>query len=323
MKKISAGIVGGAGYTGGELVRLLLNHPYVELVSVSSRSQAGKALAEQHEDLLGQTALTFTETCSANVDVAFLCLPHGRSREYLAGNPFPAGTLVIDLSNDHRLSEQSDGFVYGLPEINRPVLENARRIANPGCFATAIELALLPVAATGLLNGDVHVSAITGSTGAGLGLQPTTHFTWRNNNMSVYKAFRHQHLGEIGETLAQLQPGFKGQVRFIPYRGNYSRGIIASVYLPFEGSAQQAGELFREYYRHAVFTKISPANPHLKQVVNTNYCFLHTDVHDGQLLVISILDNLLKGASGQAVQNMNIALGWPEDTGLRLKASVF
>jgi N-acetyl-gamma-glutamyl-phosphate reductase len=325
MKRIKAGVAGGAGYTGGEMVRLLLHHPHVELVFASSRSQAGRQVSEVHEDLLGQTALVFSAgyPSDMDLDILFLCLPHGRSPEYLAKAGLDPELVVIDLSRDFRLKEEGNDFVYGLPELQKQAIGRSRRIANPGCFATAIQLALLPLASAGLLRSDVHVSAITGSTGAGVGLLPTTHFTWRNNNVSVYKAFTHQHLTEIEQTIQQLQPGYDALVNFIPYRGNFSRGIIATAYTRFEEGIDKAKALYNEHYADEPFVCLTRENLHLKQVINTNYCFLHLEVHENKLMIISILDNLLKGASGQAVQNMNLVMGWPEDTGLRLKASVF
>jgi len=323
MSNVRAGIVGGAGYTGGEMVRLLLHHPKVELVHVTSRSQAGKKLWEKHEDLFGQTELAFTDKIRTDLDVVFICLPHGASKPFLEQTNYPASTVIIDLSRDYRLESSKEDFVYGLVEMNREEISKARRIANPGCFATAIQMTMLPLASAGLLTNDIHVSAITGSTGAGVSLLPTTHFTWRNNNISVYKAFQHQHLDEIRQSIGQLQPGYSRKVNFIPYRGNFSRGIIATVYTDFAGDEASARALYNAYYKDTPFVRLSKGNIHLKQVVNTNYCFLHLEVHDGQLMVISIIDNLLKGASGQAVQNMNLIMGWPEDEGLQLKASVF
>lgn len=321
--KTTAGIIGAAGYTGGELVRILLNHPDIELTLAYSRSQAGKKISAVHKDLSGDTELVFTDTIDNKPDVFFLALPHGETRPFLRQHAFHDDTLIIDLSNDFRLKEAADGFVYGLPELNKANITSAKKIANPGCFATAIQLALLPLANAGLLKDDVHISAITGSTGAGVSLSSTTHFTWRSNNLSVYKAFDHQHLGEIGESILQLQPSFDKSIQFIPYRGDFTRGIIATVYTPFKGSSEDARSLYQSFYAAHPFTQVASENIDLKMVVNTNKCFLYPQVKNGQLMIVSIIDNLLKGASGQAVQNMNIALGLDESSGLRLKASVY
>jgi len=322
MKK-KAGIIGAAGYTGGELVRLLLHHPHAELVSAFSRSQAGKPIPAVHKDLIGDTALVFTDRVDTQADILFLALPHGQARTFIAEHTFPETTKIIDLSNDFRLQKDAGNFVYGLPELCRDKIRQAEKIANPGCFATAIQLGLLPLAKAGLLKEDVHISAVTGSTGAGISLSETTHFTWRCSNFSVYKAFDHQHLGEIGETLTGLQADFNGHLRFIPYRGDFTRGILATLYTSFEGSTEDARQLYKNYYAGHPFTHVTDSNPDLKQVVNTNKCIVYPLVKDGQLMIISIVDNLLKGASGQAVQNMNLLMGWDEQAGLRLKASVY
>ena len=325
--KIIAGIVGGAGYTAGELLRLLLHHPAVTIGAVVSSTQAGQPLHTVHDDLLGDTDLTFASELRGDEDVVFLCLGHGNSRKWLLEANLPASTKVIDLSNDFRLAADRDvagrSFVYGLPEMNREQIRTADSIANPGCFASAIQLALLPLAAAGQLHDAVHISAITGSTGAGRGLVETTGYTWRTGNISTYKTFTHQHLGEIGETLVGLQPSFEKPVRFIPYRGNFTRGIFASVYTTCELLVPEVQELYADYYRNAPFTIVSEKEIHLKQVVNTNKCLLHVSKHDDQVLITSALDNLLKGASGQAIQNMNLLFGLEETVGLKSKASFF
>ncbi len=326
-KLVKAGIVGGAGYTAGELVRLLLHHPQVEIGAVISSTQAGQPLHSVHDDLLGDTDLTFASELHGDEDVVFLCLGHGNSREWLLKTALPPSTKVIDLSNDFRLAADRDvagrHFVYGLPEANREQIRTADSIANPGCFASAIQLALLPLAAAGHLKEAVHVSAITGSTGAGRGLVETTGYTWRTGNVSIYKAFTHQHLGEIGETLVGLQPSFEQPINFIPYRGNFTRGIFASVYTTCELLIPAVQKLYSDYYQDAPFTVDSEKEIHLKQVVNTNKCLLHVEKHGNQLLITAALDNLLKGASGQAIQNMNLLFGLPETMGLQSKASFF
>ena len=333
MNKINVGIIGGAGYTGGELLRILINHPFVNVAFVHSNSQAGKPVWATHTDLLGDTDLTFSDELSLSLgeergqggevklDVIFLCSGHGASVTFMAEHEVSDDIAVIDLSADFR--DEHDDFVYGLPELNRERIQEATRIANPGCFATSIQLALLPLAKAGLLTNDVQVSAITGSTGAGQALVPTTGFTWRNNNVSIYKAFTHQHLAEIRQSLTQLDPDFSHAINFVPYRGDFTRGIMANVYTPFVGTLAEANQLYRSYYETHPFTHVSDAPIDLKQVVNTNKCLLHLDVHDGQLLITSVIDNLTKGASGHAVQNMNLVFGLPEDTGLRLKSVAF
>jgi N-acetyl-gamma-glutamyl-phosphate reductase len=326
-KQVKAGIVGGAGYTAGELVRLLLHHPHAEIGAVVSSTQAGQPIHTVHEDLLGDTDIAFASELHGDEDVVFLCLGHGHSREWLLKANLPASTKVIDLSNDFRLGADRDvagrHFVYGLPEANREQIRMADSIANPGCFASAIQLALLPLAAAGQLRDAVHVSAITGSTGAGRGLVETTGYTWRTGNISTYKTFTHQHLGEIGETLVGLQPTFNQPIRFIPYRGNFTRGIFASVYTTCELLIPEVQKLYSNYYQDAPFTIVSGKEIHLKQVVNTNKCLVHVTKHDDQVLITTALDNLLKGASGQAIQNMNLLFGFEETAGLGIKASFF
>lgn len=323
---IRAGIVGGAGYTAGELIRILVNHPNVELVSIASTSNAGQRVGKVHQDLLWLD-MTFDAQPGLSVDVLFLCMGHGKSAEFLKNNDVPSSTKIIDLSNDFRLKDdrQIDGrsFVYGLPEANKGVIEKAHEIANPGCFATAIQEALLPLASNGWLENEVHVHALTGSTGAGQSLSDTTHFTWRHDNISMYKPFTHQHLGEIGETIAQLQPGFKEDVSFIPLRGNFTRGIFATLYTKTTKSIEEIKLTYANYFKEHPFVHISDAPIHLKQVVNTNNVLLHLEKIGDKLLITSIIDNLVKGASGQAIQNMNLMFGLEETTGLKLKASIF
>jgi N-acetyl-gamma-glutamyl-phosphate reductase len=324
---IKVGIVGGAGYTAGELIRLLVNHPKVELEFVYSTSNAGNYIYQVHQDLLGTLDLKFTSKINPKVDVLFLCLGHGNSTAFLDNNSFSNTTKIIDLSNDFRLKSnavfQGKEFVYGLPELQKEKIKTASHIANPGCFATSIELALLPLANAGLLNSSVHINATTGATGAGVSPVATTHFAWRDNNFSVYKAFTHQHLDEIQESLKALQNNFNNELFFIPNRGNFSRGIFTSIYLKFDESIERAYQLFEDYYKDAAFTHVSKTPIHLKQVVNTNNCFLHLHKHEGMLLITSEIDNLLKGASGQAIQNMNIMFGFEETEGLKLKANSF
>lgn len=324
MKKIRVGVIGGAGYTAGELLRILVNHPQVEITFINSSSNAGNAIEEVHSGLTGETDLVFTDELPLNsVDVLFLCSAHGDSKKFMEANEIPASVKIVDLSTDYREARADHDFVYGLPELNREAIRKAQRIANPGCFATAIQLALLPLAANGLLTDDVHVNAITGSTGAGVKPSSTSHFSWRNNNISIYKAFGHQHLQEIGQSLRQLQPGMDKAVNFIPVRGNFTRGIYVTSYTKFEGTIDDALKLFTDFYCDAAFTFVVRKNPDLKQVVNTNKGIVYLEKHDDKLLVISMIDNLLKGASGQAVQNMNLMMGLDEKTGLNLKSTGF
>lgn len=319
---IRAGIIGGAGYTAGELLRLLINHPEVEVAWVHSTSSAGVPVADVHEGLIGETDMTFSDTHDLSaVDVVFLCQGHGFSEKFWAGNPLPEGVKVVDLAQDFR--DESQGYVYGLPELKREAVRNADKVANPGCFATAIQLALLPLAAAGKIDGEIHVTGITGSTGAGVKPGATTHFSWRNNNLSVYKAFSHQHLKEISRTLSQLQPGLDPQINFIPVRGDFPRGIFVTAYIDTPLSEEEARNLYADFYADAPFTHLSSRPVDLKQAVNTNKCVLSVEKHGSKLLVTSVIDNLLKGASGQAVQNMNLMFGLPEKTGLSLKPSAF
>lgn len=320
-KQLNIGIIGGAGYTGGELLRILLQHPSVDIAFVHSKSQAGKAVYSIHQDLLGETDLTFTDRLDIPADVLFLCMGHGESKVFLNENSFSADVKIIDLSQDFR--DESQGFVYGLPELQLEKIKRAQKIANPGCFATCIELALLPLAKGNQLQDSVHISAITGSTGAGQSLNATSHYSWRNGNISVYKAFTHQHLKEIRMSLGKLQTGFAEKINFIPYRGSFTRGIFASCYTTTDLTLAQAQELYKEYYKNHPFTHISADPVDVKRVVNTNKCFLYLEKAEDQLLITSVIDNLTKGASGQAVQNMNLITGLEETAGLALKPVFF
>jgi N-acetyl-gamma-glutamyl-phosphate reductase len=318
---LEIGIIGGAGYTAGELIRLLLHHPKSNINFVYSTSNAGNKLYKVHQDLIGATEIRFTSEINMEVDVLFLCLGHGNSTAFLEN------TRIIDLSNDFRLladkNFEGKEFVYGLPELQREKIKTAKYIANPGCFATALQLAILPLAANELLHNDVHINAVTGATGAGTSFSSTTHFTWRDNNFTHYKAFNHQHLGEIHQTVRQLQANFNAEINFMPNRGNFSRGIFATTYTKFNGSIEDAKEIYQAYYKDAVFTFVSENDIHMKQVVNTNKCLLHVAKHGNKLLITSTIDNLLKGASGQAIQNMNLMYGFEERLGLHLKANYF
>ncbi|MED9996576.1 MAG: N-acetyl-gamma-glutamyl-phosphate reductase [Paludibacteraceae bacterium] len=319
---IKVGVVGGAGYTAGELLRILLNHPEVTITFVNSSSNAGNKLYDVHEGLYGETDMTFTDMLPLDeIDVLFICSGHGDSKKFLEANDVPKNVKIIDLSQDFR--DESNGFVYGLPELNKERIMSATKIANPGCFATGIQLGLLPLAANGLLKGEVHTNGITGSTGAGVKPGPTSHFSWRNNNISVYKAFNHQHLKEINQSLKQLQPDFDHAINFIPVRGNFSRGIFVSSYVDCDLELSELRKLYADFYQDAAFTFMIEANPDLKQVVNTNKVLIHLEKHGNKLLILSVIDNLLKGASGQAVQNMNLICGLPENMGLQLKSSAF
>ena len=322
---INVGIIGGSGYTGGELIRLVVQHPALALDFVYSTTRAGKPLTHAHPDLLGSVESNFTEKINPEVQVVFLCLGHGKSKAFLKENTFSKNTTIIDLSNDFRLEKdrEFDGrhFVYGLPELQKENIEKATAIANPGCFATAIQLALLPLAQHQKITAPVHINAITGSTGAGVSPSPTSHFSWRNNNISWYKPFTHQHLGEIEQTIAANQQLQK--LYFMPQRGNFTRGIFATAYTQFNGSLEDAKTHYKNYYQTHPFTVVSDTEITLKQVVNTNYCVLHLHKHDDTLLITSVIDNLIKGASGQAIQNLNILMGWEENLGLQLKASSF
>ncbi len=316
------GIIGGAGYTAGELLRLLINHPEAEIAFVHSESNAGNRITDVHGGLAGETDLRFSADFDLGaIDVLYLCSGHGQSTAFWERNEMPSGLKVIDLAQDFR--DESCGYVYGLPEVNRARISVADKVANPGCFATAIQLALLPLAAAGKLTNDVHVTAITGSTGAGVKPGATTHFSWRTDNLSVYKPFGHQHLIEINRTLHLLQPDFSANINFVPMRGDFARGIFASVYTDCDLSDEEARKLYDDYYADAPFTVVSDKAVDLKQVVNTNKAMVRPEKHGSKLLIVSAIDNLLKGASGQAVQNMNIMSGLDERCGLRLKPSAF
>lgn len=321
---IKAGIVGGAGYTAGELIRVLVNHPQVEITFVNSSSNAGNLISDVHEGLIGEIDLKFTtELPLDEIDVLFLCTAHGDSKKFLEENNVPENLKIIDLSTDFRQKREDHDFVYGLPELNRDKIKQSSHIANPGCFATAIQLAILPLAAKGLLEEDVHVNAITGSTGAGVKLAATSHFSWRNDNISIYKAFEHQHLQEINQSVHQLQSDFASNINFIPVRGNFTRGIFATAYTKSKLTIDEANQLYKDFYKDAAFTYVVNKNPDLKQVVNTNKGIIFLEKHGDYLLIVSIIDNLLKGASGQAVQNMNLIFGLDEKMGLNLKSVGF
>ncbi|MCC6282361.1 MAG: N-acetyl-gamma-glutamyl-phosphate reductase [Saprospiraceae bacterium] len=326
MTNIRIGIIGGAGYTGGELLRIVLQHPGIETVFVHSKSNGGQPVASVHRDLSGGTDLRFSADYQTDVDVWFLCVGHGEAQQLLKSIELPAALRIIDLSQDFRLAAQAQPgdrqFVYGLPELNRTAIQSARNIANPGCFATAIQLSLLPLAAAGILQ-TVHVTGITGATGAGQSLQASQHFAWRANNISAYKTLCHQHLGEINQSLGQLLGQQPAPVHFIPWRGDFTRGIFSSACTFFEGSLEEAQHLFEDFYRDHPFTHLSREPIDLKQVVNTNKCLLFLEIQDNQLVIHAAIDNLLKGASGQAVQNMNLMFGLEETSGLRLKATYF
>ena len=321
---IRIGILGAAGYTGGELIRLLLNHPEAEIVFANSESNAGNPVADVHEGLLGDTDLSFTDQMPFDqVDVVFFCFGHGKSAAFLAQHTIPDNVKIIDLAQDFRIAAPGNDFVYGLPEINRSSIATAQHVANPGCFATCIQLGLLPAAQMGLLSGDIAVNAITGSTGAGQKATATTHFSWRNNNLSIYKPFQHQHVPEILQSLRQVQGQFDGEVDFIPYRGDFARGIFATEVVKTEAAIDDIVDAYKAFYADAPFTHYSDKAIDLKQVVNTNKALVHCEKYGNKLLITSCIDNLLKGAVGQAVENMNIMFGIDETAGLRLKPSAF
>ncbi len=326
MSKVKVGIIGGAGYTGGELIRIMLNHPEAELTFVHSSSNGGNPFYKVHKDLIGETEMNFTEVYDdADIDVLFLCSGHGQSKLFLDENKIRAEVKVIDLSHDFRIKDPSHPrpFTYGLVEAEYESVKKAKNIANPGCFATCIQLGLIPLGKAGKLNSEIHVSAITGSTGAGQNPTGTSHFSWRNNNISVYKAFQHQHLQEIGQSLTAWQSDFKQDINFIPFRGNFTRGILASIYMDTDLSESDLISLYKKYYNPYSFVHVSDENIDLKQVVNTNKGLLHIEKHGNKAFILSAIDNLVKGASGQAVQNMNLMCGLDERAGLNLKPVAF
>ncbi|WP_338407523.1 N-acetyl-gamma-glutamyl-phosphate reductase [uncultured Flavobacterium sp.] len=324
---INIGIIGGSGYTAGELIRILMFHPNAKIDFVYSTTNAGKPLSIAHHDLLGDIKMDFTDTVNPNVDLVFLCLGHGKSISFLEKNYFSNTTRIIDLGNDFRLTKDKNfngkSFVYGLPELNKSEIKNAQFIANPGCFATAIQLALLPMASHNLLTTDVHINATTGSTGAGVTPSETTHFSWRSNNMSHYKAFDHQHLGEINQSVNQLQAAYKNELIFVPNRGDFARGIFATLYTTIEESIEDIVSKYETFYKDQPFVTITTTAINMKQVLQTNKCIISLMKKENRLLITSVIDNLTKGASGQAIQNMNLMFGLDESTGLHLKPSGF
>ena len=321
---IRAGIIGGAGYTAGELIRLLVNHPEAEIVFVNSSSNAGNRITDVHGGLYGECDLVFTDELPLDkIDVLFFCTAHGDTRKFMESHNIPESLKIIYLSMDYRIASNEHNFLYGLPELNRRAICKASRVANPGCFATCIELGLLPLAKHLMLNSDISVNAITGSTGAGVKASSTSHFSWRNNNMSIYKAFDHQHIPEIKQSLTQLQNSFNAEIDFIPYRGDFPRGIFATLVVKTKVDLHEITRIYEEYYERDSFVHIVDKNIDLKQVVNTNKCLIHLEKHGDKLLIISCIDNLLKGASGQAVHNMNLMFNLEETVGLRLKPAAF
>ena len=321
---IKVGIIGGAGYTAGELIRLLINHPDVEIHFINSSSNAGNKITDVHEGLYGETDLTFTDALPLDeVDVVFFCTAHGDTRKFMESHNLPEDLKIIDLSMDYRIAAEDHDFVYGLPELNRRTICHSKHIANPGCFATCIQLGLLPLAKHLMLKGDIIVNAITGSTGAGVKPGAATHFSWRNNNLSIYKPFTHQHLPEIRQSLKQLQNSFDADITFIPYRGDFARGIFATTIIKTKVELPEIVKMYEDYYAEDSFVHIVEKSIDLKQVVNTNKCLIHLEKHEDKLLIVSCIDNLLKGASGQAVHNMNLMFNLEETTGLKLKPSAF
>lgn len=320
---VKVGILGAAGYTGGELIRVLLNHPEAEIVFANSESNAGNLVSDVHEGLVGETELRFTsEMPWDKVDVVFFCFGHGKSEAFLQEHEIPSDVKIIDLAQDFRIAGEHD-YVYGLPETHREDIRQCRHLANPGCFATCIQLGLLPALKSGILSGDIHTNGITGSTGAGQKPGATTHYSWRNDNISVYKTFTHQHLLEINQTIQELCPGYEGRMFFVPQRGCFARGIFVTSYAKCDLPIEEVQRIYSDYYRDASFTHVVTKSPDMKQVVNTNKAVVYVEKHDDQLLMISCIDNLLKGAVGQAVQNMNLMFGLDERAGLNLKASAF
>lgn len=320
---VRVGILGAAGYTGGELIRLLINHPQAEIVFANSESNAGNLICDVHEGLIGETDMRFTaEMPFGEVDVVFFCFGHGKSRAFLQEHTIPSHVRIIDLAQDFRIAGEHD-YVYGLPETHRQEISTCMHLANPGCFATCIQLGLLPALKAGIISGDIHTNGITGSTGAGQKPGATTHFSWRNDNISIYKTFTHQHLHEINQTIHELQPQYDGQMFFIPQRGCFTRGIFVTSYARCNTPIEEVKAIYEDYYRDAAFTHVVSTSPDMKQVVNTNKALVYVERYADQLLMVSCIDNLLKGAVGQAVENMNLMFGLPEDTGLRLKASAF
>ena len=329
MKSVKVGILGAAGYTGGELIRVLLNHPEAEIVFANSESNAGNIVSDVHEGLIGDTNLKFTDEMPFDkVDVVFFCFGHGKSETFLKEHKIPENVKIIDLAQDFRVKSEelrvkNYNFIYGLPETHKSMIKGCQHLANPGCFATCIQLAMLPALKAGIISGDIHVNGITGSTGAGQKPGATTHFSWRNDNISVYKTFTHQHLLEINQTVQELCPGYDGRVLFIPQRGCFTRGIFVSAYAKCDKSLEEVQQIYADYYKDAAFTHFVTKSPDMKQVVNTNKALVYVEKYEDQLLMISCIDNLLKGAVGQAVQNMNLMFGLDEKAGLELKASAF
>ena len=323
MKKI--GIVGGSGFTGGELIRILLNHPKLKIKFIYSLSQNGKNVHEIHPDLLGKTDIIFSDQISTDIDVLFLCLGHGKSRIFLDKYNFKSDMIIIDLSSDFRLTNnnkyKSRNFLYSLPEFNREKIKQSKSIANPGCFATAIQIGLLPLMANNLIKNDIHVNAITGSTGAGRISSDTNNFNWRNNNLSIYKPFNHQHLNEIYQTLNIM--GNDSKIYFVPYRGNFTRGIFTSIYMKFDDEIENIKSIYKDFYESHPFTFLSKNDINLKEVINTNNCHVNIECHESIIHITTVIDNLLKGASGQAVQNLNIIFGYEESLGLNFKGSIY
>ncbi|MFA7326502.1 MAG: N-acetyl-gamma-glutamyl-phosphate reductase [Candidatus Kapaibacterium sp.] len=316
---IKVGVVGSSGYVAGELIRCLVHHPKVEIDFLYSHSNEGKSVSDIHTDLIEYSKLVFTQVINPETDIVFLCTGHGNSSKFLSEHKFSDNTKIIDLSNDFRVN--NDKFVYGLVEHNRELIKKSNHVANPGCFATAIQLGLMPLASKNVLNDDIHINAITGSTGAGQSLSETSHFTWRNNNISVYKAFQHQHIPEIKQTIQSLQNDFNSELNLIPIRGNFTRGIFTTIYTKSSLSETELVDLYNDYYKEEPFVFISNNQIDLKQVVNTNNCIIQVQKIGNKVLVTSIIDNLLKGAAGSAIQNMNLIFGLEETTGLKYKGS--